>query len=57
MQKVKGDSREMAQRIRALAAVAEDPGLMPSTNRMATNHLILEYLILFSGLGRYQVHT
>jgi hypothetical protein len=35
--------REMAQWLRALAALAKDLGLVPSTHRVAHNHLILQF--------------
>lgn len=30
---------EMSQRLRALTVLAKDPGLLPSTNMVAHNHL------------------
>ena len=33
----------MAQRLRALGALSEDPGLVPSTHMMAKNHLQVQF--------------
>ena len=46
----------MAQQLKALAALAEDPGLVPSTHIVANNHLQLQFQDI-SGLCRHLVHT